>query len=225
MKAEIYLTAGDFPAAEKVLLEAKAISPRNSATLGRLAGVYVMLKKTDDFDSVVKFVTSFDSKPGEFYYELGNVLEDRKQYAKAEEYYKKSYELRPVLSAPRTGLGMLYLRLGNEKDGRALLDEAFKADPFNIRVSNSRKVMAHLNEYGRISNRTLQNLFDVDLWRARDILADLQARRIIIKTSEAARGPSVEYGPGPSFPRKRKSRAVCNVSEDAIAPEDEGRLF
>jgi tetratricopeptide (TPR) repeat protein len=147
VKAEIYLTAGDLPAAEKVLLEAKTVSPKDSATLGRLAGVYVLEKKTDEFEAVVKFVNSFDSKPGEFYHELGKVMEDRKQYAKAEEYYKKSYELRPVLSAPRTGLGMLYLRLGNEKEGRVLLDEAFKADPFNIRVSNSRKVLAHLDNY------------------------------------------------------------------------------
>ena len=87
-----------------------------------------------------------------------------------------------------------------------------------------RKVLAHLNEYGRISNRTLQNLFDVDLWRARDILADLQLRRIIVKTSEAERGPNVEYGPGPSFPRKRKSRAAARAPDVSPAPQDEGRL-
>jgi len=64
---------------------------------------------------------------------------------------------------------------------------------------------------------------DVDLWRARDILADLQLRRIIVKTSEAERGPNVEYGPGPSFPRKRKSRAAARRPPDGSpAPQDEG---
>jgi ATP-dependent DNA helicase RecG len=67
-----------------------------------------------------------------------------------------------------------------------------------------RKVVAHINEYGKITNRTLQNLFDIDVWRARDILADLQQRSFIVRTSEAARGPNVEYGAGPRFPRPRR---------------------
>lgn len=76
-----------------------------------------------------------------------------------------------------------------------------------------RKVIAHINEYGKITNRTLQNLFDIDVWRARDILADLQSRALIVRTSEAVRGPNVEYGRGPKFPRGRKR------SEKAAAPE------
>jgi ATP-dependent DNA helicase RecG len=69
-----------------------------------------------------------------------------------------------------------------------------------------RKVIAHITEYGKITNRTLQNLFDIDVWRARDILADLQNRSLIVRTSEAARGPSVEYGGGSKFPRARSRR-------------------
>jgi ATP-dependent DNA helicase RecG len=71
-----------------------------------------------------------------------------------------------------------------------------------------RKVISHLHEYGKITNRTLQNLFDIDLWRARDILADLQQRDLVVRTSEAARGPGVEYGPGPRLPRKRRTGAA-----------------
>ncbi len=69
-----------------------------------------------------------------------------------------------------------------------------------------RKVIAHLHEYGKLTNRTLQNIFDIDVWRARDILADLQTRDIIVRTSEAARGPNVEYGKGSAFPKSRPRR-------------------
>lgn len=73
-----------------------------------------------------------------------------------------------------------------------------------------RKVIAHLNEYGRVSNRTLQNLFDVDVYRARDLLQDLQQREILTKVSKQQRGTAVEYGPGSKFPtakgRGRKER-------------------
>jgi ATP-dependent DNA helicase RecG len=64
-----------------------------------------------------------------------------------------------------------------------------------------RKIFDHVREYGRVTNRTLQNLFDIDVYRARDILADLQRRQVIVRTSEAERGPRVEYGPGPKFPK------------------------
>lgn len=63
-----------------------------------------------------------------------------------------------------------------------------------------RRVIAHVREYGKITNRTIRNYFDVDVARARDILRDLVRREILVKTSEAERGPSVTYGPGPRFP-------------------------
>jgi len=150
IKAEIQVIAGDFPAAEKILLQAKAARPRDSQTLGRLAGVQLLQNKKAEFDAAVKEVSAFDSKPGLFYHELAACLDERKRYTQAEEYYKKAAELRPFLAGPRTSLGMLYLRLGNEAEGKKLLDAAFKADPFNVRVANSRKVLEHLEKYETI---------------------------------------------------------------------------
>ena len=147
VKAEIQVIAGDFPAAEALLLKAKLSRPRDSQTLGRLAGVQLLQNKKTDFDAAVKEVSAFDTKPGLFYHELAACLDERKRYTQAEEYYKKAAELRPFLSGPRTSLGMLYLRLGNEVEGKKLLAAAFKADPFNVRVANSIKVLTHLEKY------------------------------------------------------------------------------
>jgi ATP-dependent DNA helicase RecG len=100
---------------------------------------------------------------------------------------------------------------------------------YNRRTTDEvdRKVIAHISEYGKVTNRTLQNLFDIDLWRARDILADLQARQLIVRTSEAARGPSVEYGRGPRFPRSRtrQSKPESNAIAERSAEEDDATLF
>ena len=63
-----------------------------------------------------------------------------------------------------------------------------------------RKVIAHVREYDRVTNRTLQNMFDIDVFRARDLLADLVRREILVRTSTHARGRGVEYGPGKKFP-------------------------
>lgn len=69
-----------------------------------------------------------------------------------------------------------------------------------------RRVIAHVREDGKITNRTVRDYFDVDVARARDILRDLVKREILVKTSEAERGPSVTYGPGARFPSEGRSR-------------------
>jgi ATP-dependent DNA helicase RecG len=65
-----------------------------------------------------------------------------------------------------------------------------------------RKVIAHVAEYGKITNRTIQNLFDLTVHPANALLDDLIRREILVKTSIQQRGPGVEYGPGPRFPER-----------------------
>ena len=65
-----------------------------------------------------------------------------------------------------------------------------------------RKVIAHVKDYGRINNRSLQHLFDIDVHRAAALLRDLRNRGLLVKTSVQQRGPAVEYGPGPEFPAR-----------------------
>lgn len=68
-----------------------------------------------------------------------------------------------------------------------------------------RKVVAHVVEYGKITNRTVQNLFDVTVHPANAIIDDLVRREVLVKTSAQQRGPGVEYGPGPKFPHRARA--------------------
>lgn len=62
------------------------------------------------------------------------------------------------------------------------------------------KVIAHLREYERITNRTVRNLLDLDVQQASVLLRSLCESQLLVKTSRQQRGSAVEYGPGPSFP-------------------------
>jgi ATP-dependent DNA helicase RecG len=66
------------------------------------------------------------------------------------------------------------------------------------------KVIEHVQEYGFVTNRTLQRLFDRDLYAARNLLNDLRDRGLLEKLGTARGGPGVKYGPGPKFPRRRR---------------------
>lgn len=69
-----------------------------------------------------------------------------------------------------------------------------------------RKVVDHVREYETINSATVQRIFDVDVYQARDILRDFVGREILVRVSEQSRGPKVKYGPGPQFPDRRPRR-------------------
>jgi ATP-dependent DNA helicase RecG len=129
------------------------------------------------------------------------------------------------LSQERSGMIEATRETGSRRKGEyRLRADALKALGTAVRYHRrtvdeiDRKVISHLHEYGKITNRTLQNLFDIDVYRSRDILADLQNRELIVRTSEATRGPTVEYGPGPKLPKSRRRRGP-QPSRD---PQDPG---
>lgn len=70
-----------------------------------------------------------------------------------------------------------------------------------------RKVVEIVRETGSVNGRIVRTLLDVDAPTASRVLADLVSRGLLVKTSQAQRGPSVAYGPGPQFPRGPRRRA------------------
>ena len=61
--------------------------------------------------------------------------------------------------------------------------------------ASDEKVTEHIREYGFITNKTVQRMFDIDVYRARNLLADMRSRGLIEKIGEARGGPGVRYGP------------------------------
>jgi len=61
-----------------------------------------------------------------------------------------------------------------------------------------------VREHRTTTNRTVQNLFDVGIQRASNVLADLVQRKILVKKSSHEGGPGVQYGRGSKFPPKTR---------------------
>ncbi len=59
------------------------------------------------------------------------------------------------------------------------------------------RVTAQVRTHGVVSNRVVRNMFGVGTPRASAILREMVGQQLLERTSEATRGPSVEYGPGP----------------------------
>ncbi|AUZ88804.1 transcriptional regulator [Arthrobacter agilis] len=103
-----------------------------------------------------------------------------------------------------------------QRDALIALGPAVRYQKRSVSESDA-KVQEHIVDYGIINSRTIQRLFDIDVYQARDMLRDLLGREILVRVSEQTRGTAVKYGPGPKFPIKKYARS---------APvEDEGTLL
>src|SRR5262245_29782222 len=153
LRADVHLATGEFAKALKELTTARKIAPRDVRTLARIAVCHRLLNDDKGHDAVVAEVQAFDKKPAVFWAEWAERFEDRRRYDLAEQGYKTAMKLRPELSAPLNGLGMLYMRLGKEREGEELIEKGFKADRFNVRVDNMRKVIRHVAAYEAVKTK------------------------------------------------------------------------
>ena len=166
LQADIHLAGGDVPAALRSLEAARAVNPREEATLGRIAACLFLQGKKGEAEALAAAVAKFNPRAGLFYHTFAEQLDDRRRFAEAEAYYLKAIDLRPMLPWPRTGLGMLYMRMGREEEARKVLAKAFEADGYNVRVANTLKVLRHLERYRTIKTAHFELRFDAELDRA-----------------------------------------------------------
>lgn len=160
LRADIYWMAGNATKAMRELVRARAVNPRDETTLGRIAACMHLEKKPDEFKKIVDDVEKFDPKAGTFYQVLAERLEERRHYEAAERFYKKAIELRPMVPWAQNHLGMLYMRMGREEEAKPILDRAFEADEFNVRVDNTLKVLRHLEKYQTVKTEHFILRFD-----------------------------------------------------------------
>ena len=173
--AEAKLYFREFDAAEKLLTDALSVNSVDQETLALMATLRLMQDGWPDLDRLKRLVSHLDHiadlklesptrfeqivldvaarnpKPGYFLTTLGEQVDRFRQHAIAEPLFKQAILLMPQLSESKTALGQLYMQTGRMDDAKKLLDEAFKADPYHVRVSNMRKVLKVLDDYETIT--------------------------------------------------------------------------
>ncbi len=156
LRADLLMANFEVAEAAKELEATRKLNPASEETLGRLAATYVVLDGySDDLSGsrvgrLIDEVTARNAHAGRFFLVLARELEARRRFDAAERFFREALERLPRLVGPRSGLGMLYMRIGREKEARALFDEAFEVDPFNVRVSNMLKVLEVLDDYSTL---------------------------------------------------------------------------
>jgi len=83
------------------------------------------------------------------------------------------------------------------------------------------RVTAHIQEYGWITNRTVRNMFSLDVQQARTLLAELKAQGVVVKDPDGlSRGPGIRWLPGTAFPRPKSTRRSPKSQRKNGGPSD-----
>ena len=175
LKTDVLLATEKTAEAANVLRDAEAVNSRLPQTIARRALVTMLetgypdakrfqtlMQHLDDaswlsenadgqFEKQLAALIQLNPRPGQYFSDLGVMLGERRQFQLAEACFNKAIEVMPELSTPRIELGLLYMQTARTKLARTVLDKAFKADRFHVRVSNMRKVLSVLESYDTIS--------------------------------------------------------------------------
>lgn len=175
VKADLRLEDSQPAEAVKVLETALPVNPHDEGTLGRLAAAYLLIDGPPPADELKQLFANLETiskvqvakpgrfttllislakqnpHPGRFFSIAGANLERKRQFDLAETFYKQAIASMPQLSEPKTMLGMLQMRVGRNDEARKILDDAFKHDPYHVRVSNMIKVLKVLETYDAVT--------------------------------------------------------------------------
>ncbi len=166
LQADIHLSNCEPQRAVTVLEAALKLNPVSQATLGCLAATYLAIdgQPVDPagtrFGKLTAEVTAVNPHAGDFFMAMGDSFDKLRRYPLAAKYYQQTIEVMPQLLQPRGQAGMMLMRLGEETAARKILDEAFEADPFNVRVSNTLKVLEVLDGYETLETAHFRIRFD-----------------------------------------------------------------
>ncbi len=153
LRADIHFANFEPRAAAGVLSDALKLNPVSEDTLGRLAAAYLSTDGTANrgsetrFGKIVAEVNDRNPHAGRFYLALADALDRLRRWPAAAEYYREAMTRMPRLIEPAGRLGMMLMRLGEEAEAKQVLDASFAADPFNVRVNNTLKVLEVLDGY------------------------------------------------------------------------------
>src|SRR5208337_4752197 len=136
-----------FTDARNAAEQAVAENPRDEDALARLAASCRLLVDPAGAAAAELMALALSPRPATFYAAVGERLADRRKYLAAERAFLQSAQADPTRADAPIGLGMLYMQIGRETEARSLFDEAFAADPFNVRADNMMKVLKHLASY------------------------------------------------------------------------------
>ncbi len=148
--AELRIQEEKYLEADQMIQRALAVNSRDLESLSLEAVHRQIQGDATAFSGVEKKVLEINPSYGRFYYTLAENLVMRRKYEEAVGFYRKAVALDPKLYPAYAGLGMNLMRVGDLKEGRAMVQRSFDGDPFNIWAFNTLDLLDQMDKFGTV---------------------------------------------------------------------------
>ncbi|MBZ5495294.1 MAG: tetratricopeptide repeat protein [Acidobacteriia bacterium] len=129
---------------------ALAVNPRDLESLSLQAIYHQIREDARGFAQVEKKILEINPSYGGLYHTIAESLVMRRKYQQAVEFDRKAVALSPKLFPAYASLGMNLMRVGDLKEGRAMVQQAFDGDPFNVWAFNTLDLLDQMDKFGTV---------------------------------------------------------------------------
>lgn len=166
VRADVELALFHFDEAIALLEEALAVDPHDPRTLGRLQAIHATrgefaLDGPVESSSAVEALANERAPRGSLFHEtLGDAFDRLRKYPQAGDAYAEAQRRNPASGNLYAKLGLIQMRLGEEREARQTLERAFEIDPYHVQAKNQLEVLDQLDTFASLETKHFILRFD-----------------------------------------------------------------
>ena len=105
--------------------------------------------ETREFEKLQQQVLKINPNDGDLFETLGDFANANRLLKEAAEFFREALQRNPRQESARASLGIALLRLGEEEEGKRILEVAYANDPFNIWTVNTLRLLDSFDRFVR----------------------------------------------------------------------------
>lgn len=150
--AEMAIVRNKWAEADSYLEAAIGVNPEALSVIIPQAGIAILTEDEARYKTLEQRALAIRPVNGEFYSSVAQYFGNDYRFKEAVEFARKAIAVEPDYWQGHTVLGMNLVRLGQEEEGRKVLEEAFDNDSYNLWTSNMLKVFDTLDDYVTVTS-------------------------------------------------------------------------
>jgi len=164
VRASVEIDQNQWDDARKTLDEVFAVNPQNVEAHAMLATIHWLRDDKAAYDAEKARVFQINPAYAELYRIVARSAVREHRYVEGVELEKEAVKLRPDYWEAMSGVGLGYLRLGQEKDGLDWLEKSWKGDAYNVRTYNTLELFEKTipKEYSFVTTKSFRIRYHKD---------------------------------------------------------------
>jgi tetratricopeptide (TPR) repeat protein len=149
LAADQHIEAEQYDRAQQEIAKALEVNPKSSEANSLLASISFLRNNIDDFKKYVRQVLDTNPAYSRLYDTLAENSVSLRLYKEATDFAREALKINPKDWKAMSLLGMNLLRLGEEDEGKAVLERAYDGDQFNAWTVNTLKLLDSFEHFVR----------------------------------------------------------------------------